>query len=690
MGYLGIDLGTTNSVGVIYDDINDELITVKIDNIDEILPSVVNFLEDETIIGQEAKDSAIIYPETTISSVKKLMGQSEPIIIDNKEYNPEFVSSKILEKIKNQAQDMTGEEYEEVVITHPAYFNDAQIFATKKAGELAGFKKTVLLSEPVASAIEYGYKEGHAQTILVYDLGGGTFDACVLKVSIDENNVEQFKELSDVGDMNLGGDDFDFEIVKYIKEKFKEEHGIDIDELEGIQRKSVIQRLKQESEQIKKKLSVATIATVSLNPLIVADGVPKNISFDIEREDFENLIKKYVDRSKYIVDEALSRAGKDVTDISKVILVGGSSLIPMVRRMVAGHIKEPYQATDPAKSVAMGASIYNYLMHLPQSTANILQITRQIIGTEAISDISSMEKKLFPIIPMGENIPCEFTDDKFKSVSKDVHLNVFQWEKGYEEDKKFLGRVNFKDITKDSKIEVTYKIDENNIFTVSLKDTATGKIINEALNRDKTLEYVEQETKVQNINKLNVVFLIDTTGSMDNYIIGVKERAKEFAKILNDRGMSFELGLIGFGDLNEKEKPTVYKFTNDVELFMKQVNKIPRTYGGDIPESSLDSLETGITLLQSKNVEDDEKNIFILITDAPPHIPTKSGKTVDNIKNMLINNKVVTYVVCGRDKVSKESFTPLTESGGKVYDMRQDFFDILDNIAVSITELVRI
>lgn len=690
MGYLGIDLGTTNSVAVIYNDITNTLDTVKIDGIDEILPSVVNFLDDEVIIGQEAKDSAIIYPETTISSVKKLMGRGEPIIIGDKSYEPSFVSSKILQKLKEEAENMSGETFDEVVITHPAYFNDAQIFDTKKAGELAGFKKTYLLSEPLAAAIEYGYKEGHSQTILVYDLGGGTFDACVLKVTLDDNNEEQFKELSDVGDMNLGGDDFDFELVEYMKNRFNEENNFDVDTLEGVERKRVIQKLKQEAEQIKKKLSQSQTCQININPLVVYEGVPKNLSFEITRDEFETMIKKYIDRSKEIVLEALNRASKEVEDISKVILVGGSSLIPMVRRMVSGVIKEPYQATDPAKSVAMGAAIYNYLMHLPSSTAQVLQITRQIIGTEAITDVKSMERKLFPIIPMGENIPCEFKDDRFQSYSQNVGLNIFQWEKGYEDEKKFIGRIDFEGVSKNAKIEVTYKIDENNIFTASLTDTSTGKTVNSAFDRTKSKEYVEETSKSLSYEKINVVFLIDTTGSMDNYISGVKNKANEFANIIRSKGLDFELGLIGFGDLNEKEKPTVYKFTDDVERFIKQVNKIPRTYGGDIPESSLDSLETGIELLSTIEKNDDNKNIFILITDAPPHIPTNSGKSVEQIKDMLYSNNVTTYVACGRDKVSTDSFSKICENGGKIYDMRQNFNDILDNIARSITELVRI
>ncbi len=689
IGYLGIDLGTTNSVAVIYDDKTDLLEVVKFDGVDELLPSVVNYIDDEVIVGSEAKAGAIIYPETTISSVKKLMGTDKKIMIGSKEMLPEEISGDILRKLKEAAEEQSGEVYDEVVITHPAYFNDSQIFATQKAGELAGFSKTFLLSEPLAAAIEYGYKEGYAQTILVYDLGGGTFDACVLKVSLDENSEETFQELADVGDMNLGGDDFDGELVELFKAKFEEENKLNIDTLESLERKRVIQKLKQEAEVIKKKLSVSHNATVSINPLLVYEGVPKNLVMDITREDFENIIRKYVDRSREIMEEALKRSGRNVDDITKVILVGGSSLIPMIRRMVAGSVKEPYSATDPAKSVAMGGAIYNYLIHLPSSNVNIGQITRQIIGTEAIVNIDTMEKKLIPIIKMGTNIPCNVSDDNFINYSSNVNVNVYQWEQGYENEKKLIGIVKLSNIEKNTKMELTYKIDENNIFGVSVKDTNTG--ISEEVVFDRNSEVLYEEvTESSTYDKINVTFMIDTTGSMDNYINGVKERASEFANILARKGATYQLGLIGFGDLYEKEKPSVYKFTDNVELFQRQVNKIPRTYGGDIPESSLDALETGIELLNSSNLDKDANNIFILITDAPPHIPTFSGKTVEALTDMLNKNKVTTYIVCGRDKVSREAFSAVVGDRGKVYNMREDFYNILDNIAKSITELVRI
>ncbi len=689
MGYLGIDLGTTNSVAVIYDDKTDLLDVVKFDGVDELLPSVVNYLDDEIIVGSEAKAGSIIYPETTISSVKKLMGSDKKIVVGHKELLPEEISGDILKTLKEAAEEQSGEIFDEVVITHPAYFNDSQIFATQKAGELAGFSKTVLLPEPLAAAIEYGYKEGFAQTILVYDLGGGTFDACVLKVSLDENDEETFQELADVGDMNLGGDDFDGELVELFKNKFKEENKFDIDSLEGIERKRVMQKLKQEAEIVKKKLSVSHNVTININPLLVHEGVPKNLVMDITREEFENIIRKYVDRSREIMEEALSRSGKNVDDISKVILVGGSSLIPMIRRMVAGSVKEPYSATDPAKSVAMGGAIYNYLIHLPSSNVNIGQITRQVIGTEAIVNLETMEKKLIPIINMGTNIPCAVTDDNFINYSANVNVNVFQWEQGYENEKKLIGIVKLSNIEKNTKMELTYSIDENNIFNVNVKDTNTG--VSKAVIFDRHSEVLHEEIVDSNMyDKINVTFLIDTTGSMDNYINGVKDRASDFASILADKGATYQLGLIGFGDLYEKEKPSVYNFTDNVELFQRQVKKIPRTYGGDIPESSLDALETGVQLLQDSSLDKDANNIFILITDAPPHVPTFSGKSVENIKQMLEDYKITTYIVCGRDRVSREAFTPIVSERGKIYNMRDDFNNILDNIAKSITELVRI
>lgn len=692
MAYLGIDLGTTNSVGILFDDRLDQLDTVKIEGLEDVLPSVVCIQEDEIIVGTEAKNGAVIYPEETIISIKRHMGEEIPIEIHGKSYLPEDISALILKTIKEAAEIQSSETFDEVVITHPAYFNDRQIYATKKAGELAGFKKVHLLSEPLAAAIEYGYKQGYAQTLLIYDLGGGTFDACVLKVTKDVHGNESFQELADVGDMNLGGDDFDLELVRYMIGKFQLMNNLKIAQLEEQEQVRIGQKLKQEAEKVKKALSTTNKVTVKINPLVIQDGMPLNLILEITKEDFEGLIRSYIDRSREVVENALKRAGKTPDDISKVILVGGSTLIPMVKRMVAGTIKEPYRATDPAKSVAMGAAIYNYLMHLPNSHVKVGQITRQIVGTEAVTNILTNEKKLIPIIPMGSNIPVSITDDQF-SVSKGgnaVRVDVYQWEEGKEAERKYIGSVVLEGIEAETRLAVTYSINENNLFEVSVKDQKTGKEVRTEFDRKKTMPKLPDTIKSSDVEGMNIVFIIDTTGSMDSYLQGVKEKAIAFSQILSEKGIRFQLGLIGFGDLLEKEKPKVYKFTNDIAKFQKRVHKIPRTYGGDIPESSLDALETGVDYLKDSKIDKTHQSVFILITDAPPHIPTQSGKSVSDITQLLQENGITTYVVARKDRDSLAAYEPLVVGTGKYYSMDDSFYDILDHIAYSIAELVRL
>ncbi|MCL2527843.1 MAG: Hsp70 family protein [Defluviitaleaceae bacterium] len=689
MPYLGIDLGTTNSAAIIYNDKIDSLEVVKVDGSDEILPSVVCYHDEGVIVGAEAKAGAVIYPESTIISIKRLMGVGEKLNINGMEKSPEDISAEILKKLKNAAEAQAGERFDEVVITHPAYFNDRQIYATQQAGLLAGFKNVYLLSEPLAAAIEYGYRQSYAQTLLIYDLGGGTFDACVLRVDTDENGQETFQELSDVGDMNLGGDDFDAELVRWMKTTFTEQTGIDLDTLEVAERKRVMQKLKQEAEQTKKKLSGTNKVAVRINPLVIVDGVPKNLNAEITREEFESMIRKYVDRSRDIIEEALKRAGKHTDEISKVVLVGGSTLIPMVRRMVAGYLKEPYRATDPAKSVAMGASIYNYLIHLPDRQVRVGQITRQVFGTEAVTNIATMERQAIPIIPMGSPIPSRYSDSNFASMSgaNQVNVDVYQWEQGQEDARKYVGTVALTGLTGVTQLEITYAIDENNIFEVYVKDLATGRAERAEFDRTSTSAPPPKATGVS--EQVNITFLIDTTGSMDTYINGVKDRAIEFSSILASKGAAYKLGLIGFGDLGENEKPSVYNFTDDVPKFQKQVKNIPRTYGGDIPESSLDALETGVELLKSHR-DTSGRNIFILITDAPPHVPTVAGRSVLDVCRLLEEHGVTTYVVARKDRESIDAYDPLTKPNGKYYDLNDKFFDILDNIAMSIAELIRL
>jgi len=669
-------------VAVIYRDKDNTCEVVRVDGMDEVMPSAVNFTEDGIIVGGEAKRGAVIYSDSTVLSAKRVMG-GEAINVGEIAILPEEISAQILQKLKQCAEEQVGEAFDEVVITHPAYFNDRQIYATKQAGLMSGFSNVHLLSEPLAAAIEYGFKQGYAQTLLVCDLGGGTLDACVLDVQKDEYGQEIFQELASVGDMNLGGDDFDAELIYWMKEQFMDETGIDLNSLEAAEYSRIMQKLRLEAEAVKKKLSGVNKAMVRINPLIIVDGVPKSLTLEITRQTFEAMIDKYIDRSRDIITEALRRSGKAASEVSKVILVGGSTLMPVVKRMVAGLVKEPYRATDPAKSVAMGAAIYNYLMHLPISNVKVGQVTRQVFGVEAVVDVVTRQTGFVPIIPLGSPVPCRFVDDKFASMSEKVNIGVYQWEEGREADRKYIGMVTLAGLKGATQIELTYVIDENNLFEVLVKDLTTGKVESTTFDRMQTAEPSKLSEE-----RVNITFIIDTTGSMDAYIEGVKNRAIEFSEILKQAGIAFELGLIGFGDLYEGEEPSVFSFTSDVALFQERVKNIPRTLGGDIPESSLDALETGVELIEAVQ-EEGIRQFFILITDAPPHIPTDSGKTVACVCEMLNSHGITTFVAAQDDKHSLRAYGQITR-GAKFYSLEGSFCGIIDSIAQNIVNLVRL
>jgi len=690
MAFLGIDLGTTNSVGMIFDDRTEKIDVVKIDGIEDVLPSVVCYLENEILVGAEAKNSSIIYPEETIASIKRKIGDTEPIQLGKYLVTAEEVSSKILLKIKESAFEQTGEHFNEVVITHPAYFNDRQIFATRQAGLLAGFTTVHLLSEPLAAAIEYGYKQNFVQKILIYDLGGGTFDACVLEVAKNIYGNNTFKELSDVGDMFLGGDDFDQILVDAFVRVFEKTYQISIDSLSELDQRRIMQKLKQEGEKSKKVLSEANKVTVSINPLTIIEGVPYSLAYELTRDEFEQMIKPFIDKSLSVVESALERANETKESIDKIILVGGSTLIPMVKRIIAGQIKEPYRASDPAKSVAIGAAIYNYLIHLPNSSVQIGQIMRQHIGTRAITNVATGEKSMIPILKMGTEIPSSVTEKGFHVVGggSAVQIDCYQWEDGFEQERKFIGSVLLEGIKEDSQLSITYTIDDNNLFQVAITDEITKKIVTESFDRTKT-KPLQETQKTQEIKGIDIAFVIDTTGSMDIFIEGVKEKAIEFSNILVDKGIDYQLGLIGFGDLGEKEKPKTYKWTNQVKQFQKYVMRLPRMYGGDIPESSLEALETAVDYFKKRPTQNDFKAI-VLITDAPPHLPTHDGKQLNDIVATVLDAGIVCYVVARKDRDSTAAYTPFTQSGGYYFSMDEPFHRILDQIAIKLSELVRI
>ena len=687
MAYLGIDLGTTNSAAAFYCDREGVCEVVNIDGANGLLPSAVCFDGERVIVGSEAKRNFMVSSDDIVMGVKRLIGSNKKIVTGKTTSSPEEISAYILRELKKCAEKQAGETFDEVVITHPAYFNDHQIYSTKQAGLLAGFNQIKLISEPLAAAIEYGFKKGYEQTLLVYDLGGGTFDTSILRVMKDENGYEIFEEMASVGDMNLGGDEFDLELVNWMKIQFFKRNGVD---MTGLPRNEIVKierRLLNEAEATKKRLSSVKKATVRIAPLLTPEGVVMNLNFDISRDEFESMIRKYVDYSIAVVDEALSRARKTANDISRVILVGGSTLVPLVRQKIAEKFDGVYHSSSPAKSVAMGAAIYGYLRHLPTASVKVKQITRQIFGTEAIIDSSTREKVLIPIIPMGSAIPSRFIDANFKaSGAPRVNVDVFQWEAGFEEAKQQIGTVALDGLKGETRIEIAYAINEDNLFEVHVKNMETNNVAQAWFERAKAIN------KPINLhtNKFSVTFIIDTTGSMDNYIDGVTERVVRFSNILRERGTEFELGLIGFGDLGEREEPTLYGFTSDVIKFQRWVKYIPRTSGGDMPESSLDALEAGVKMIKQTRRAKDMRNVFILITDAPPHVPTESGKGIYDVCAMLKENEITPYVIAKHDKLSTAAYEPITKPNGKIYSIDDEFYDIIDDIAFEIADLIRI
>jgi hypothetical protein len=338
----------------------------------------------------------------------------------------------------------------------------------------------------------------------------------------------------------------------------------------------------------------------------------------------------------------------------------------------------------------MGAAIYNYLIHLPNSSVQIGQIMRQNIGTRAIVNLTSGEKSMIPILPMGTEIPASKADSGFKVTpgASAVKIDCFQWEDGFEGDRKYIGSLTLEGISDDSELTISYGINSDNIFEASVIDNMTGLKVEGIFDRSKAPSFDDSYKEDLDIKGMDIVFIIDTTGSMDAYIDGIKEKAIEFSNILSDKGIDYQLGLMGFGDLGEKEKPKLYKWTKDARKFQKNVMRIRRTFGGDLPESSLEALEEAILYLEKRPVKNDYK-AFILVTDAPPHLPTFYGHSLEHVLEKLDASGAICYVVARKDKSSLEAYTPLTLNGGAYYSMDEPFSGILDRIAYKLADLVK-
>ena len=485
---IGIDLGTTNSCVAVME--GGEPVVITNSEGARTTPSVVSFQANgERLVGQVAKRQAITNPDHTIISIKREMGTDHKTHIDDKVYSPQEISAMILQKIKADAEAYLGEPVTQAVITVPAYFNDAERQATKDAGRIAGLEVLRIINEPTAASLAYGLdKTEHSEKIFVYDLGGGTFD-----VSILELGDGVFEVLSTNGDTKLGGDDFDKKIMDYIAETFKAENGIDLRN-----DKMALQRLKEAAEKAKIELSSSMQTNINL-PFITADATgPKHIDLNLTRAKFNELTHDLVQRSIEPMKKALADAGLSISQIDKVILVGGSTRIPAVQEAVKNFTgKEPSKGVNPDECVAVGAAIQAGVLTGEVKDVLLLDVTPLTLGIETMGGIAT------PLIERNTTIPAK--KSQVFSTAADgqtsVEIHVVQGERQMAADNKTLGRFTLSGIAPAPRgipqIEVTFDIDANGIVKVSALDKGTGKEANITITASTNLSDEEVEKAVK-------------------------------------------------------------------------------------------------------------------------------------------------------------------------------------------------
>lgn len=461
---IGIDLGTTNSAVAVLEGKEPKIITNPEGN--RTTPSVVAFKDGEVQVGEVAKRQAITNPNTIVS-IKRHMGEADyKVKVGDKEYTPQEISAFILQYIKKFSEDYLGEEVKDAVITVPAYFNDAQRQATKDAGKIAGLNVQRIINEPTASALAFGLNKDQDEKVLVYDLGGGTFDVSVLQLG---DGV--FQVLSTNGDTHLGGDDFDHRIMDWLIKNFKDENGVDLSK-----DKMAMQRLKDAAEKAKKDLSGVSSTHISLPFISASEAGPLHLEADLTRAKFDELTADLVEKTKVPFDNALKDAGLTVNDIDKVILNGGSTRIPAVQKAVkewAG--KEPDHSINPDEAVAMGAAIQGGVISGDVKDIVLLDVTPLSLGIETMGGVFTKLIDRNTAIPTSKSQIFSTAADNQPAV--DVH--VLQGERPMAADDKTLGRFELTDIPPAPRgvpqIQVTFDIDKNGIVNVSAKDMGTGK-----------------------------------------------------------------------------------------------------------------------------------------------------------------------------------------------------------------------
>lgn len=576
---IGIDLGTTNSCVSVLEG-GEPHVIVNPEGA-RTTPSVVLIKNGEETVGEVAKRGAISNPNNTIYSIKRKMGTKEKVEVEGKSYTPEEISAKILMKLKSDAESYLGEKVSKAVITVPAYFNDAQRQATKNAGKIAGLEVERIINEPTAAALAYGIdKQDKTQTILVYDLGGGTFDVSILELG---DGVFEVKSTS--GNNNLGGDDFDEAIMNYLVDTFKKDNGVDLSK-----DKMAMQRLKDAAEKAKKDLSGMTTAHISLPFISQGSDGPLHLELDLTRAKFEDLCHDLFESTREPVKKALKDAKLSASDIDQVVLVGGSTRIPYIQDLVKNELsKEPNKSVNPDEVVAMGAAIQGGVLTGEVDDLVLLDVTPLSLGIETMGNVMTV------LIPRNTTIPASKSQVFSTAVDNQpaVDIHVLQGERPMASDNKTLGNFQLGNILPARRgvpqIEVTFDIDANGIVNVKAKDLGTNKeqSITITSNTNLTDEEVEKMMKEAEANKKE------------------DEKRKEEAEIKNDADQMVFQAERSIDDLKDKISDSE---KSELESLIKDTkDSIEKNNIEDI-KSNKEKLQEKLIAISSKVYEEASKN----------------------------------------------------------------------------------